>query len=235
MTETTTRLRPIVALKALRRLIADPEQTHEVFTILRALSGPSLRHGFMRFASTSTGRKVLSERRDLLSTLQDRQRLEQLPPASLGRRYWEWTRSEALSADGLVTASAQMDYAEFGPDMALFAMRQRDMHDLWHTVTQYGRDELGEACLLAFTAAQTRNFAIALITLAGCGKLSRIYGLDVFRSAWRAYRDGRRAAWLPAQDWESLLTLPIDQVRQQLGIVEPFRYWALRAPATAPA
>ena len=45
---------------------------------------------------------------------------------------------------------------------------------------------------------------------------------------------GRRAAWLPAQDWEALLGRPLDEVRAQLGLGEPPRYEPVRS-ARAPA
>ena len=82
MTDNQTRLQPIVAFRALRRLIADPQQTHEVFTIIRALSGPALRNGYMRFASTETGRTVLREKRSLLATLQTGELAETLDYAN---------------------------------------------------------------------------------------------------------------------------------------------------------
>jgi ubiquinone biosynthesis protein COQ4 len=112
--------------------------------------------------------------------------------------------------------------------MLLFANRQRDMHDLWHTLTNYGRDELGEVCLLAFTCAQSANRGLAFITLVGTFQLSKQYGLGVPQAVLRAYRDGKQAAWLPAQDWETLLTQPIGSVRAQLNIRPPARYQALR-------
>jgi protein-L-isoaspartate O-methyltransferase len=40
-----------------------------------------------------------------------------------------------------------------GEDMTLFRERSREMHDLLHIVTGYGRDSLGEACLTAFSFA----------------------------------------------------------------------------------
>ena len=221
-------MQPIVAFKALRRLIADPEQTQEVFTVIRALSGPALQNGFMRFSDTEVGRRVLREKIDLLDTLQNREQLGVLPANTLGRHYLKFVTGENLSADGLVEASEDGELQNFDGGIARFGMRQRDMHDLWHTVTQYGRDELGEACLLAFTYAQTKNRGVGVICLAGCFKLSEYYGFGVFKAAWQAYRDGKRAAWLPGQDWEALLRLPIHEVRQTLGIREPQDYQALR-------
>ena len=230
MTDNQTRLQPIVAFRALRRLIADPQQTHEVFTIIRALSGPALRNGYMRFASTETGRTVLREKRSLLATLQNRTALASMAPDSLGRTYLNWAIAEGLTADGLVEASAEGEFSQLDESIALFGTRQRDMHDLWHTLTQYGRDELGEACLLAFTYAQTKNRGVGVICLAGLTKLAQTYGLAAFRAGWKAYRDGTRAKWLPGQDWEALLAQPIDDVRRELRLTEPARYWDLRTP-----
>lgn len=228
MSPNRDRMQPIVAFRALRRLIADPEQTHEVFAVIRALSGPALQNAYMRFADTEVGRKVLREEIDLLDTLNDREALAALPANTLGRHYLHFVTSENLSANGLVEASEDGELRDLEGGIARFGTRQRDMHDLWHTLTEYGRDELGEACLLAFTYAQTRNRGIGVICLAGCMKLSEHYGSGVYRAAWAAYQDGKRAAWLPAQDWEHLLTLPIDEVRRSLSIDEPKDYRALR-------
>jgi ubiquinone biosynthesis protein COQ4 len=220
------RLQPGVAFKAIKRLLADPEQTQEVFTIINALSGPALQNAYVRFADTEVGRHVLRNKINLLDTLKDRDYLATLPADSLGRHYLHFVTSENLSADGLVEAS-EGNEETMHPDVALFAKRQRDMHDLWHTLTAYGRDTLGELCLLAFTYAQTKNRGIGFICLMGMRKLAAAYGNGVYRAAWQAYQDGKQAAWLPAQDWEMLLTLPIEEVRQRLTIREPQDYIAL--------
>ncbi len=230
-----SKLQPLVALRALKRLIADPEQTHEVFTVIRALSGPALENGHRRFAKTVVGERVLREDINLLDTLTDRDALARLPAESLGRHYLHFLTSENLSAEGLVDASAEQEFAKMSPGLQRFGTRQRDMHDLWHTLTRYGRDELGEACLLAFTYAQTKNRGIGVICLAGCYKLSQTYGRGVYAAARRAYRAGKRAAWLPGQDWEALLERPIDQVRADLNIPAPEAYFALVTPQAAAA
>lgn len=225
-----TRMQPIVALKALGRLLKDPQKTEEVFTVIRALSGPSLRNGYLRFSQTEVGRRVFRESSDLVDTLMDREALAALPAGTLGRIYLDFVIRENITADGLVEASmedGELNYLE--GDLKRFGMRQRDMHDLWHTVTQYGTDELGELCLLAFTYAQTRNRGIGLICLAGAHKMSKVYGRGVWGAIWRGYQDGKRAAWLPAQDWEALLSKPIEEVRQQLGIKDPDVYYELSA------
>ena len=224
----TQRMQPIVAAKALRRLIADPEQTQEVFEVIRALSGPALRHGHRRFAQTDVGRRVLREKITLLDTLNDRDWLSTLSADTLARHYLSFVTNENITADGLVEASANEGFDQMDEDVARFGERQRDMHDLWHTLTQYGRDQLGEVCLLAFTYAQTKNRGIGAICLTGCAKLAQFYGPGVFKAAWHGYRAGKAAAWLPGQDWEALLTQPISTVRTTLNIAPPTEYLALR-------
>ncbi len=228
-------MQPRVAIQAMRRLIADPEQTHEVFTIVRALSGPSIQRGYQRFADTETGQQIVREQRDILTVLRDQDYLASLPADSLGRHYLHFILSENLSAEGLVDASNAEGYDDLEPKVALFARRQRDTHDLFHTLTRYGRDQLGEACLLAFTYAQTKNRGIGFICLVGLAKLAQTHGAGVFRAGWRAYRDGKRSAWLPGLDWESLLAEPIDSVRRTLRIVEPTEYQEVLHVSPTPA
>lgn len=227
--EMNNRMQPLVAWRALRRLIADPQQTQEVFVVIRALSGRALERGYERFRKTEVGARVLREDIDLVQTLIDRDSLARMPANSLGRHYLDFVTRANITADGLVAASAEdSQFNHLEGEILRFGSRQRDMHDLWHTVTDYGTDELGEVCLLAFTYAQTRNRGIGVICLAGCAKLRAHYGTGVFGAAWRAWRAGRKAAWLPAQDWEALLQQPIDAVRAQLNISPPEAYRDLR-------
>jgi ubiquinone biosynthesis protein COQ4 len=217
-------VRPREAWTALRALLANPEQTEHVFTIVRALSGRTLLRGYNRFARTDTGRAVLAEERELIAALRDRDALRSLPEGSLGRRYLAFVESENLTADGLVEAS-EGDDARLTPALARYAARLRDMHDLWHVVCGYGRDVAGEACVLAFTVAQTRNPGLALIVVAGTLKIARESGdRQIFRAVWEAFRTGRRAAWLPAADWEALLSQPLTEVRAGLDVVSPEHY-----------
>lgn len=220
------------AFHAMRRLIQNPQSTDEVFIIIEALAGDALTHGLRRFTDTEMGRQILRERRSLLATLLDREQLARHPDHSLAAHYLSFVTNENISAAGLVEPSESLRSTKnLDEDLMLFANRQRDMHDLWHTLTNYGRDELGEVCLLAFTCAQSPNRGIAFICLVGTYQMSKRFGLKVPRAVYRAYQDGKRAAWLPAQDWESLLTQPIGQVREKLNIRSPQRYQDLHRAA----
>ena len=218
-----TRLRPFEAVRAVRRLMANPQDTSQVFAIFRAMRGKSGIKAFRRFAASSTGKQVLRERRQLLATLSDRARLHALPQASFGRRYFEFMEAENLTAEGLVQASQSWEIDPVPADMELFRARMRDAHDLTHVLTGYGRDGLGEACLLAFMYAHNRNRGALLILLMGLKRMPRPARHAVFE----AWRNGKKARWLPDQDFESLLPRPLEQIRRELNIAHPAAYRAV--------
>jgi len=218
-----TRLHPFEAVRAVRRLMANPEDTSQVFAIFRALRGRSGIEAFRRFAASLTGTRVLRERRQLLDTLSDRARLEALPPESFGRRYFEFMKAENLTAEGLVQASQSWESDPVPAEMELFRTRMRDAHDLTHVLTGYGRNGLGEACLLAFMYAHNRNRGALLILLMGLGQMPR----PARRALLEAWRNGHKASWLSDQDFEALLPRPLEDVRRELNIADPAAYRAV--------
>ncbi len=224
------RRQPIVAARALGRLIQDPEQTEQVFVVMRSLTGDALTRGHARFAATAVGRHVLTNATDLLTVLNDRAALAQLPDGSLGRAYLDFVTRAGITADGLVAASDvnAAEYAALDPSEAIYARRLRDMHDLWHVVTGFATQPFGEVCVVAFSYAQTQNLGFAVIALIGALKIARESAQSgVLRAAWQAYRIGRRAAWMPGVDWEGALAKPLATVRAELRLSPPTRYQAL--------
>jgi ubiquinone biosynthesis protein COQ4 len=214
-----TRLHPLTALAAARALKANPDDTRQVFVIFRALRGKSGLRAFARFAAGTTGRTVLAERRVLLDRLTDTAALNALPQGSVGRTYADFMRAENLSAAGLVDAS-NWDSEPLPADFDLFRKRMRDAHDLTHTLTGYGRDPLGEMCLLAFMNRHSRNLGQLLIIAMSWTRIPRAWRAAI-RQAWR---DGGKAQWMMALDYEALLARPLDDVRRELGIVTPTLY-----------
>lgn len=223
------RIRPFEALRAIRVLLRNPDDTGQVFRIIDALSGRAGERTFRRFAADPTGARILAERRSLLAILSDRAALAALPEGTLGRTYADFVGREQLSADGLVEASLEdQGRSPEGSDERLFQDRIRDMHDLWHVVTGYGRDLFGETALLAFSFAQTLNPGVGFIVAVG---LLKAETAEERRLIVAAFRRGRRAAWLPASDWEALLARPLADVRRDLHVGEPPRYAGVRSAA----
>lgn len=212
------------ARRALGVLVADPERTDQVFEITRALSGRADVRNFRQLLRHPDGVALLTERPSLLAALSDRSALARLPEGSLGRAYLAFMVTADLSADGLVDASMQGETDGrdgFSDEAAWFFDRLRDMHDLWHVLTGYGRDEAGEAANLAFTYGQIGNPGIGLIVLAAALLGPRSAWFHWQRYLFRAWRRGRRACWLPAVRYEDLLVLPLAEVRRRLGMAAP--------------
>ena len=135
---------------------------------MKALTGNSLFKQFQRFKKTATGQRILKHKIDLLDTLANRDALAQLPEGSVGREYLAFMTNEGITAEGLIEAS-ENTYAELtDEDLIRYTMRTREMHDLWHVITGYGRDQLGEVCVVAFSYAQTKRPWLCCHCLDGC-------------------------------------------------------------------
>jgi ubiquinone biosynthesis protein COQ4 len=213
------------ARAALSRLIADPERTEQVFVLIDALAGNSGERLFRRFLRHANAPALLTGKPSLLAALCDRARLEALPAGSFGREYARFMREGGIDAEGLVQASEEADRrareVPLDADREWFYARLRDMHDLWHVLTGYGRDVAGEAANLAFTYAQTRNRGVGAIVLASIVVGPKSLDLAWPRYLWRAWRRGARASLLAAAHYEALLPLPLAEVRRQLGVSPP--------------
>lgn len=231
---TSTRIRPIIALRALRGLLRDGENTRQAFVLVEALRGRSGLRQFARFCASGDGRALLARQPSLLSALSDRAHLARMAPGSLGRAYLDFVSTENLSAEGLVEASKIHAAPPPADAMTWFRARNREMHDLLHVTAGYGRDPLGEVCVLAFTFAQNGSPGAAVIAMAGAWRnLRRLRSPRAPRAVWEAYRLGRRAAWVIAADWENLLAQPLEAVRTALRIALPTQYPRLRARSIA--
>jgi ubiquinone biosynthesis protein COQ4 len=220
---------------AIRRLLADKEDTRAVFDIMRALSGRSVPDGYARLVDSPQGGRMAMEAAELQPLLDDHDALRQLPPGTVGRAYVEFVSGRMISAGGLAEESrAGQGNGEIDSvhPYAWYARRLRDVHDLWHVLTGYRTDALGEVCVVAFSYAQTRSLGFALIAVAGALKLRReMPGQPVLRAAWQAWRHGRKAAWLPLVDYQALLGEPLEGARARLRIAAPGWYLAI-PPAT---
>ena len=212
------------ALRALRRLLADSDDTAQVFEIMRALNGRANVRNYDRLLATREGGRIAYQRVELAERLMDDVWLDTLPAGSVGAGYRAFVRDERLSADGLAQISRQrLAQIEEAHPHAWFGRRTRDLHDVWHVLTGYGRDPLGEACLVAFSYAQTRGLGWALIALGAAWRARR---WSVARAIWQAYRRGRASAWLLGEDYETLLAEPLEAARRRLGIRPPTAYRA---------
>jgi ubiquinone biosynthesis protein COQ4 len=212
--------------RALAALLRDPDDLPQVFTLIEAMSGTAPNRLLMGFRRTESGVRLMRDRPDILPLLADRDGLRALPAGSVGRAYLAFVQSEGITPEGIREASLDQSSKIKNPSFKYLNQRMRDTHDLWHTVTGYKGDVLGELSLLAFGLAQHWNTAIAIIVVAG---LIKGFGRAETGTVREGYMRGRRAAFLPSQDWESLLPLPLDEVRAQLRLGPPPVYTPIRS------
>lgn len=217
------------AFKAMRRLLRDKEDTGQVFEIMRALNGSSTAKGYHRLLTTPQGGRIAYEREEFAQRLMDDAWLDSLPKGSVGAAYRHFVRSENLSAEGLAEVSRQnAKEVDVAHPYAWFGRRTRDIHDIWHILSGYHRDGLGEACLVAFSYAQTGGLGWAFIGAAAAAKSRKAAKRHPYaRAIWQGYQRGKAAKWLLGEDYHRLMAEPLEAARARLNITPATLYDAI--------
>ena len=207
------------AIRALRELLAHPERTHLVFEMIRALEPDERERALQRLLAQPEGRRLFSARRSLGAALLDRSALEGLPAGSFGRVYLDHMDRYGLDPAELVQLGRRTRAdATVDDDLRWMSDRGALTHDLWHVLTNYGADPIGEAKLLWFSLAQLGGRVNLLLAVGTALRVTRVFGLRWLRDVFVAWRRGRRAIDLHAIPYEDLLALPIEEVRAALRI-----------------
>jgi ubiquinone biosynthesis protein COQ4 len=216
------------ALRSLSRLLNDKEDTTAVFEIMRALNGTSTAKGYLKLLDTREGGRIAYERPEFAERLMDGAWLDSMPEGSVGAAYRTFIRDEQLSADGLVEISREGGAAvDEAHPYAWMGRRTRDVHDIWHVLSGYHRDGLGEACLVAFSYAQTKGLGWALIGLGAASRARKARTYPYVKAIWQGYRRGRAAKWLLGEDYERLMAEPLESARRRLNITPATIYNAI--------
>lgn len=214
------------AFDAIRKLMANGDDTTQVFRIMRALNVGNGPRNYARLIATVEGGRIASEQVELAERFSDRAFVRQFAPGTVGAAYRAFLETTGYSADGLVQVSKIDSDDQVAHPYAWFGRRVRDTHDIWHVLTGYKADEsLGEACLVAFSYAQVGGLGWAFIGGAAALKSLSVTRNTLFaRAVWEGYRNGRRARWISGEDYLALLAEPIESARARLGIVTPTAY-----------
>lgn len=220
---------PIKAWRHFRKLVADKEDTEQVFHIIESLKGRRSTQRAIDFVRSQKGRALMQRGNDLPAMLDNHPRWADCGPNTLAQHYIRFMKREGLSAAGLVAESNKFKPPEDRPQDQLewYFERLRDTHDLFHVLTGYGRDALGEACLLGFSYEQNPSPGVLFIAYAGTRELrkqtrSKAPLMEALREGRRL---GRNAAQLAHQEVESLMYEDIDEARARLGLERPEVYY----------
>jgi len=226
---TSRRIKPVKAYKHFRKLVADKEDTTQVFDIIQALDGSNLEKDYKRFMSTPEGQARFAERKNLVPLLDDHETLRKLPMGSVGQHYCNFMETQGLSAQGLVD-----EYGRWGKsledfyeaDVAWYGNRRRDIHDLMHILSGYSRDALGEACVLSFTHSQHGGLGIYFIShmLPFEIRKEAPKGSPVWKAVREAKKHGKLAENIIKQDIMALMAENLEEARARLNIRRASQY-----------
>lgn len=230
---TVPRFRPFKAMSHFKNLIANKEDTSQVFYIIESLNGKSLYRDFDKFKKTKQGQARIAEGKYLPPLLDDHETLKKLPANSVGAAYVNFMEREGLSAAGLVEEyeTFSKHVTEYGDQIEWYGNRLRDTHDLMHILTGYGRDALGEASVLAFSYSQNRSPGAIFIAYMAGREIAKgaPKGAPVLKSVRQGQRNGKLAMKLAEQDIMELLKEPLDTARKRLGIKPATHYERVHA------
>ena len=214
------------AFDAIKKLLANGDDTTQVFRIMRALNVGNSPMNYARLIATAEGGRLAYQRTELAQIFAQPGYARQFAPGTVGAAYGHFLDSTGYSADGLAEVSRINKEEDLRHPYAWFGRRVRDTHDIWHVLTGYKADEsLGEAALVAFSYAQVGGLGWAFIGGAAALKSLRVTGGTLFAKAvWEGYRHGRKAKWISGEDYERLLHEPLEAARARLNILTPVAY-----------
>ncbi len=220
------RFRPFQAMRHFRNLIRNKEDTEQVFHIFQCLPRRGFRDDARAFIGSDAGRALYASEPNLPDLLDDHDRLRAMPVGSVAHAYCDFMEKEGLSAAGLVAEYAKFDPRDYADQFGWYANRSRDTHDLLHILTGYGRDALGEQCVLAFTYGQNPAPANIFIAYAGGLNLKKRVRSDapVFKAIREAQKLGKACPRIMEQDITALLAEPLTDVRKRFHITPPVHY-----------
>ena len=223
-----TGFQPRKVLHHFGKLVEDKEDTEQVFHIIEATKGKKSLRQAWSFIESDEGQSFLRSEVDIPLMLDDHARWADLPENSVGKHYMAFMKREGLTAAGLVAESHKWAPPEALPqDLTQWYFdRLRDTHDLFHVLTGYGRDALGEACLLGFSYSQNFNAGILFIAYAGARQIKKMSGTRarLYSAVREGQRLGKAAAKLAHMDVEAVMREDIDAARARLGIGKPVLY-----------
>ena len=216
------------AWRYFRALVKNKEDTTLVFPIFEALPWKGVEAAARKFCESDAGKALFVSEPYLPWILDDHATLRRMPEGSLAHVYCDFMEKEGLSAAGLVDEFEAFlgDRPRFDDRFQWYFNRMRDSHDMMHILTGYGRDAVGEQCVLTFTYGQQPTLAHLFIGYAGVFDIKNQVKskAPVLRAVREGHRLGKACPRIIELPILELLPLPIDEVRRRLNITLPAHY-----------
>ena len=203
----------INAVKGFIIFANNPSKTEAAFDIADGLRKTGLYKQFIEYAHSHASVSQITQER-YFSPIVNLDDLITYPKESLGYCYAAHMKQLGLRPDFYRAIHIEDDYS-------YLAMRMRQTHDIWHTITGFGTDLVGEAKLQALTLAQMRSpLAAALMGAFLVHTMKSSAPLDpLIDGIWEGWCMGKVARPLIAQKWEEDWGKPLSEWRVYLEIV----------------
>ncbi len=198
------------------RVFADSSRLGDILEAGEIVSRRHFEAEAARLRMTASGRRFLSERRELHSSDVDQTKLRALPVGTVGRAYIDHLDRHGLSMDAICAPAVQP-----GDSDARYLLRRfRGNHDIWHALLDLGIAGHEEVLVHAFSWGQLRLPQSALVVF--FGGIKHVVG----ERRWHVLRHdiaryaalGRRAASLLEERWEDCWDEPLVSARARLGL-----------------
>ncbi|MEH1970630.1 Coq4 family protein [Nostoc sp.] len=202
-------------LKALQGFVAfidDGIDIEAVFDIAAALANHEVSAAAITYLKSHPEIAQLFEEQYIAPT-PNLEALLKLPEDSLGFAYASHMRAANLDPEFYRKVELQ-------DDVSYLALRMRQTHDIWHTVTGFGTDSVGEIGLQAFQLAQNRSpLAVMLIAAITLNMIKMNSDLNpLVRVIQQSYDLGSQAKPFLAQKWEEAWEKPLADWQEELNV-----------------
>ena len=205
-----TRVR--TALRAFEVLLDDPGNAYYGPLVNACLDSETYAKMARAWRESPGGRQLLDARPTLQGRELDLDALARLPAGTLGHEFIRYFRSNGI--EPFVTTFP------VATDVDYLSKRYRETHDLFHVITGYATDELGEMELQAFVLGNLGVRQAVLILAYSIPRQIQQNGLRsltaYFARLRAAYRRGQRSRELLSVAYEQLWEQPVAVLSQLL-------------------
>jgi len=199
-------------------VLRNPVRADLVATVGEILPGTEsvLRGHLKELQKTEEGRSILKERPQI--TAETLAAVALLPPETLGGACYAFLKKHSFNSSERAEASFISD-----PDLAYIVQRYRDIHDIFHVVTNLTPTFTGEVALKYFEALQTGLPMAVLGATFGTFRLTARQRAALFRDyvPW-VERNARSCENLLGVYFERYWQMSLTELRKKLRL-EPFR------------
>ena len=204
-------------LKGILTMARNPESTESVFDIEDGLRDTEATRLAVEHVRKDPQMAAMIDERYLREEEHDLDVLIKLPAGTLGNAF----------AHHLVDKGFDPDYfrkREVRDDVDYILMRLRQTHDIWHVITGFDTDPIGELGVKAVEVAQTRRPMAAVVASGGLLRFLLHEPEDlgkVLAAISAGYQMGIQSKLLLAQRWEQHWERPLAEWRNMLNLT-PF-------------